>query len=95
MELSYGRRTGRWRSECSLRRVDDLIAVSRYSEARFRAWSHYCGTTPMILPNCVDLGHFAPGAKDPTLAKRYGLEHAEVLLTTGMPVDGGALQGHR
>ena len=72
-----------WLVRQLVRRIDCFIAVSRYSALRFTAWSGVPMEKGFILPNCVDLGRFRPGPRDPILVERYGLDRKRVLLTLG------------
>jgi phosphatidylinositol alpha-1,6-mannosyltransferase len=65
------------------RHADTLLSVSRYSAERFAAWSGFPAGRTTILPNCVDLERFVPGPRDEKLARRYGLDGAQVILTVG------------
>jgi phosphatidyl-myo-inositol dimannoside synthase len=64
-----------------LRHVDAVIAVSRFTFERFRAWSGCAGKPAFILPNGVTLTEFCPGPKNARLLDRYGLRHDTILLT--------------
>lgn len=66
-----------------LARVDAIIAVSRYTVERMRAWSDLPEQRFRILPNCVDLATFTPRPRNAALAQRYGLAGRRVLLTVG------------
>lgn len=61
--------------------VDVVVAVSEFTRNRFWSWSQPKSARSYILPNCVDLARFTPGAKCPTLQDRYGLRGKTVLLT--------------
>lgn len=63
--------------------IDDLIAVSRTSAARFCGWSGFALERATILPNCVDLARFHPQPKDEALMRRYGLGAGPVIMTVG------------
>jgi phosphatidylinositol alpha-1,6-mannosyltransferase len=73
--------TGRRLTDWLVRRVDACVAVSDFTRQRFLRWSGLPSARAHVLPNCVDLGAFAPGAKDPALLARYGLEGRRVLFT--------------
>jgi len=64
-------------------KVDSVIAVSRFSAARFASWSGFSADSAFVLPNCVDLNRFRPQPRDPILVKRYGLASSRVIMTTG------------
>jgi phosphatidylinositol alpha-1,6-mannosyltransferase len=66
-----------------VRRVDAVIAVSRYSAEQFARWSKVPMERIFVLPNCVDLETFRPQGRDPVLIERYGLKANRVLLTVG------------
>jgi glycosyltransferase involved in cell wall biosynthesis len=66
-----------------IRSVDSFIAVSRCTAERTATWSKVPADGFFILPNCVDLSHFLPRARDVKLAQRYGLQSSKVLLTMG------------
>lgn len=68
-----------------LRHVDGLASISQVTLDRFRAWS---GSLPMpvhILPNAINLDHFAAGAgHDAALrARRLGIEGRTIIMTLG------------
>jgi phosphatidyl-myo-inositol dimannoside synthase len=65
------------------RRVDAVIAVSRYSAEQFAGWSKVPIERAFVLPNCVDLDTFQPGPRDLALLERYGLKAHKVILTLG------------
>ena len=65
------------------RRVDAVIAVSRYSAEQFARWSKVPIERAFVLPNCVDLDTFQPQPRDPALLERYGLKAHKVILTVG------------
>jgi glycosyltransferase involved in cell wall biosynthesis len=64
-------------------RTDAVVAVSRYTVERMRAWSGVEEARYRILPNCVDLERFAPRPRNTALSRRYGLDGRRVLLTVG------------
>lgn len=66
-----------------VRRVDAVIAVSRYSAEQFSRWSKVPIERTFVLPNCVDLDTFQPQPRDPALLERYGLKSNQVILTVG------------
>ena len=59
------------------RRVDAVIAVSRYSAEQFARWSKVPMERAFVLPNCVDLDTFQPQPRDPALLERYGLNRTK------------------
>ena len=65
------------------RRVDAVIAVSRYSAEQFARWSKLPIEREFVLPNCVDLDMFRPQPRDRALLERYGLKANKVILTVG------------
>lgn len=65
------------------RKVDAVIAVSRYSAEQFERWSEVPTERVFVLPNCVDLDMFQPQPRDPVLLERYGLRANKVILTVG------------
>ena len=65
------------------RKVDAVIAVSRYSAEQFERWSEVPTERVFVLPNCVDLDMFQPQPRDPALLERYGLKTNKVILTVG------------
>ena len=67
----------------SVKHIDDFITVSTVTRRRFLRWSGLRQDQGMILPDCVDLSVFTPGAKSKTLMERYGLENRTILLTLG------------
>ena len=75
------------------RRIDHLLAVSRYSRDRFVDWAQPQAVDATILPNCVDLDRFVPVPRDPALAARYGLGTAPVLLTMARLAAGERYKG--
>lgn len=75
------------------RRIDHLLAVSRYSRDRFLDWAKPIAADATIMPNCVDLDRFVPVPRDPALAARYGLGAAPVLLTMARLAAGERYKG--
>jgi phosphatidylinositol alpha-1,6-mannosyltransferase len=63
--------------------VDYLISVSELTRDRFLRWSGVDAARTFILPDCVELSDFTPGAKPTKLLDRYGLHGKKVLLTVG------------
>jgi phosphatidyl-myo-inositol dimannoside synthase len=72
-----------WLYGLMLKSVDSFIAVSRYSAGRFTAWSNVSKKQFFILPNCVDLDLFVPGAREVKLVERYGVRDNKLILTVG------------
>lgn len=66
--------------------MDRAIAVSDRTRARFLSWSAMTGEAVGVIPNCVDVSAYAPGAKPTYLLERHGLHDASVLLTVGRMV---------
>src|SRR6185295_14744986 len=66
----------------SLPVVDDFVSISEVTRSRFLSWAK-TRTAGCILPNAIHLDWYSPGAKDPRLLKRYGLEKHTVLMTLG------------
>lgn len=64
-----------------VRRVDAVISVSEFTRKKFWAWARPERARSFILPNCVDLLQFTPGAKSEALLARHGLRGKKVLLT--------------
>jgi glycosyltransferase involved in cell wall biosynthesis len=75
--------TGRKIANKLAAKVDSVIAVSRFSAARFASWSGFPADRAFILPNSVDLDRFKPEPRDPALVNRYGLASSHVIMTTG------------
>ncbi len=65
------------------RKVDTVVAVSRYSAEQFARWSKVPIERAFILPNCVDLDMFQAQPRDPVLVERYGLRAHKAILTVG------------
>jgi len=72
-----------WLVRTLLPHVHTIVAVSRYTVDRMRAWSDLPESRFRILPNCVDLETFAPKPRNTQLAQRLGLIGRRVLLTVG------------
>ena len=77
------RRSGKTLVNRLAHRLDNFIAVSRFSAEQFARWSNVPMDKAFILPNCVDLDTFAPGSPDVGLLERYGLVSSKVMLTVG------------
>jgi phosphatidyl-myo-inositol dimannoside synthase len=71
-----------------LPRISAFVSVSEFTKQRFLQWSGVSGSKGLLLPNCVDLGGFSPGPKDPLLLNKYGLAGRKVLMTLGRLVRG-------
>src|ERR1700722_17968503 len=72
-----------YRTASLVSKVDSVISVSRLSAERLASWSGLQTDRVFLLPNCVDLARFVPGQKDPSLAKKYGLQSSDVIMTVG------------
>ncbi len=77
------------------RRLDAVIAVSRYSAEQFTRWSKVPIERAFVLPNCVDLDTFQPQPRDAALLDRYRLKANKVILTVGTFRSAGTAQGFR
>ncbi|MGH6827445.1 MAG: glycosyltransferase [Rhizomicrobium sp.] len=75
------------------KRVDGVISVSEFTAARFSNWSHVEKDRIFVLGNCVDIGRFAPAARDPGLEMRYGLKGCRVIMTLGRLASGERYKG--
>lgn len=73
--------TRSWAVNRLARYVDVVIAVSEFTRKKFWAWARPNRAKGFVLPNCVDLARFTPGAKNPVLLDRYGLRDHTVMLT--------------
>ncbi len=62
---------------------DLVLAVSRVTARRFRAWTRIDRERVRILPNAVHPGRFGPGPRPGYLEARYGVAGRKVLLTLG------------
>src|SRR5262249_25801940 len=80
-------------SNLLVKRIDALIAVSRYTAERFLQWSGVSAACGFILPNCVNLDQFEPRQCDSVLVDRYGLRSAIVMLTVGRLAAGEQYKG--
>jgi asparagine synthase (glutamine-hydrolysing) len=67
----------------SLRFFTRIVGVSRLTLERFSGWAHPTSSRLRVLPNCVDLRSFEPGAKPAALERELGLEGRVVILTLG------------
>lgn len=63
--------------------IDALISVSRFTAARFSAWSRWPMAKTFILPNAVDLKRFVPRPKNSCLLAKHKLTGGKVILTLG------------
>ncbi|HEX6979638.1 MAG TPA: glycosyltransferase family 4 protein [Alphaproteobacteria bacterium] len=73
--------TGRPLTDRLARQIDFFVSVSRYTKARFLAWTSVDAARGFVLPNAVDLSEFTPGPVDPALIARWNLAGKRVLLT--------------
>ena len=73
----------RWIARRLVRQVDAVVAVSEFTKARFIAWSGLAPHQVSVIPNCVDLDGYFPGAKRIDLLTRHGLKGRTVMLTVG------------
>ena len=64
-----------------LERVDAVVAISEYTKKRFLEWSGLEASRVHILPCCVDMRRFGPGARRNDLVRLYGLRGRSVILT--------------
>jgi glycosyltransferase involved in cell wall biosynthesis len=62
-------------------RLDAFLSVSEHSKNRFLSWAPLKPETGRVLPCCVDLDRFTPGARPDYLDQRYQLSGRRVLLT--------------
>jgi asparagine synthase (glutamine-hydrolysing) len=76
-----------------LPRTHLIVAVSRYTVQRMRAWLGVAESRFHILPNCVDLETFAPRPRNAALVQRFGLAGRRVLLTVGRLVSQEGYKG--
>jgi len=70
-------------ARAGMARLDRVIGVSKLTLERFAAWARIDPARFRVLPNCVDLGKFAPGPKPADLLRQFGLERRTVLMTLG------------
>ncbi|MEO1922361.1 MAG: glycosyltransferase family 4 protein [Sphingomonadaceae bacterium] len=75
----FPRRFDRW----GLGGVDAVMAISRYTAARFAEWAPFDAGEVALLPNAIDLDAYAEGPKDAALEARYGLEGRKVVMLFG------------
>ena len=73
--------TPRWIVNRLVSTIDFLVAVSTVTRDRFRQWAKRARQIEYLLPNCVDLTRFQPGAKKEELLDRYQL-HGKTLIMT-------------
>jgi phosphatidylinositol alpha-1,6-mannosyltransferase len=64
-----------------LKRVDAVIAISEFTKKRFLEWAGVEAGRVHIMPCCVDMRRFGPGAKRGDLLRLYGLRGRSVILT--------------
>jgi phosphatidyl-myo-inositol dimannoside synthase len=70
-------------SRLTLRKLIAYVSISRITQQKFLGWAPELRAKAHILPNAIHLEHYAPGAKDPALAARYGVAGKRVLMTLG------------
>jgi glycosyltransferase involved in cell wall biosynthesis len=63
------------------KRVDRFLAVSEFTRGKFCEWTGLEQSCSEVVPDCVEVREFGPGAKPPHLQKRYGLQGRTVLMT--------------
>lgn len=64
-----------------LKRVEAVIAISEYTKKRFLEWTRLEEGRVHVMPCCVDMRRFGPGAKRADLVQLYGLGGKSVMLT--------------
>jgi asparagine synthase (glutamine-hydrolysing) len=74
---------GKLSGRICVRGLDGFIAVSELTKRRFLNWAGVQPERGRILPNCIDLSRFRPGARNPELLERYRLRGKTVLMTLG------------
>jgi phosphatidyl-myo-inositol dimannoside synthase len=67
----------------SLRIVNTFVSVSQLTKERFLRWAPLREEQGHVIPDCVDLSQFGPGAKPVQLTRRYGIAGRRVILTLG------------
>ena len=65
-----------------VREVNNVIAISDITLARFLSWSRFEGRT-FVLPNAIHLDRYGIVPKNDALVQRWGLHGKKVLLTFG------------
>lgn len=66
-----------------VKRCETLIAVSNYTDRRFREWSKVDERRVALLPNCVHAERYGIGEKPAYLIDRYGARGCRVIMTLG------------
>ena len=77
-----------------VRRIDTLVAVSRFTLGRVQAWARLPEGRTVVVPNAVDVAAFGPGEKRADLLGRYGLHGRSVVLTLGRMSASERYKGH-
>jgi glycosyltransferase involved in cell wall biosynthesis len=87
-----------WRPQPALKRgllrhVDRFVSISDVTRRKFQDWSHVGADKITILPNAIHSEWYGPGARNPGLVRRYGLEGKTVLMTLGRLVSSERYKG--
>ena len=82
----------RWLTRAATRCVDEVLAVSDVTRARFAKWAPV-SLQATVLPNAIHLDWYSPGPKDDRLLARYGLLGRTVLMTMGRLVGAERYKG--
>jgi glycosyltransferase involved in cell wall biosynthesis len=83
----------RWLSRRLARGVDHVVSISQFTLNRFLEWSDVDPSRCTVIPCCVDLEHFSPGATSIDLITRLGLAGKTVLLTVARLVNAERYKG--
>ena len=75
--------TGRIVSDFLIKRCDNIVCISDFTEKKFREWSGVCEKNISIIPNAIHVEKFGVGEKPEYLVKKYEVGSRKVILTLG------------
>lgn len=75
------------------KKADWVVSISDITAQKFRSWARPGVQQLLVLPNAIHTEWYGPGAKNPALLKRYGLDGKTVLMTLGRLVSAERYKG--
>lgn len=75
--------TGKWFTDWAALRLNNYIAISRYTKDRFLAWADVDADRIQLLPNAIHLERYGPGATSGATRERFGIRGSPVIMTLG------------
>ncbi len=83
-----------WLTRLFLKRVNRVIAISKYTQKRFLSWSSMDESAMDVIPNAIHFNRYLMTEKPDHLVSRYSLEGKRILLTLGRLSSQEKYKGH-